>query len=81
MKQFDFTIEQKIITWEVLKVSIDAETEEEALERCKKEDYDDIYDSEICYDESRILEPLENECNSTFIIRDNHGKCLYENGL
>ena len=81
MKTFDFTVERKITTWEISKVSIDAETEEEALKRCKKEDFDYVYISDINYDCIDVLDPSDNEHNSTFIISQSDGTILYENGL
>ena len=81
METFNFIVERKVVTWETIRACIEAETEEEALERCKKEDYDEVISSEIDYEWIDVLPPSDNEHNATFIISQPDGTVLYENGL
>lgn len=81
MKTFDFTVERKVTAWEILKVSIDAESEKEAIEKCKNENYDCIYTSDIDYNYMDLVDPSDNEHNATFIISQDDGTVVYENGL
>ena len=81
MKTFDFTVERKVITWDIAKVSIEAETIEDAIERCKKENYDYVYIYDIDSDYADVIKPNQNENFSTFIISQSDGTVLYQNGL
>lgn len=81
MKNFYFTIEQKITNWETLEVVVKADSEEEALEKCKREEYDCINNSEMDMRFSEVLPLDQNFQESTFYIMNKEDKILYRNGL
>lgn len=42
MKTFEFIIDEKSICWDRVYVEVEAETQEEALEKCKSREYEII---------------------------------------
>lgn len=61
MKEFELVVYEKIKIWEKSQVVVEAETLEEAIEKCKNGDYDDIWDSDVCYDTREYLEPSNED--------------------
>ena len=91
MKQeFDFYIDEKITIWNRLKFSVEAETLEEAKDMAKfmtindREDID-FDDTILLYDTMELIEPEENNGNSTLELYcqenndNNEDELIYEN--
>ena len=91
MKQeFDFYIDEKITIWNRLKFSVEAETLEEAKDMAKfmtindREDID-FDDTLFLYDTMELIEPEENNGNSTLELYcqenndNNEDELIYEN--
>jgi hypothetical protein len=91
MKQeFDFYIDEKITIWNRLKFSVEAETLEEAKDMAKfmttndREDID-FDDTILLYDTMEVIEPEENNGNSTLELYcqenndNNEDELIYEN--
>jgi len=91
MKQeFDFYIDEKITIWNRLKFSVEAETLEEAKDMAKfmtindREDID-FDDTILLYDTMEVIEPQDNEGNSTLELycqednNNNEDELIYEN--
>ena len=91
MKQeFDFYIDEKITIWNRLKFSVEAETLEEAKDTAKfmtindREDID-FDDTLFLYDTMEVIEPEENNGNSTLELYcqenndNNEDELIYEN--
>ena len=86
MKQeFDFYIDERVMIWNRLKFSVEAETLEEAKEKAKymvtkdREEID-FYDSDFLYDTLTELEPEDNEGNSTLeLYCEKDTDLIYEN--
>jgi hypothetical protein len=86
MKQeFDFYIDEKITIWNRFKFSVEAETLDEAKEKAKmmtmneREDID-FDDSLLLYDTMEVIEPQENDGNSTLeLFCKEDDELLYEN--
>lgn len=68
MKEFEFIIDQRETCWSRLWVTVDAENEKEALEKCKEGQYN-VTDSQIVDFDGDIL----NE-----VIMNEHHDILYE---
>jgi len=94
MKQeFDFYIDERVMIWNRLKFSVEAETLEEAKDMAifmVTKDREDIefYDSDFLYDSLTELQPEDNQGNSTMelycnendeLLYDNADKELWEN--
>jgi len=86
MKQeFDFYIDEKITIWNRFKFSVEAETLDEAKEKAKmitmndREDID-FDDSLLLYDTMEVIEPEDNDGNSTLeLFCKEDDELLYEN--
>jgi hypothetical protein len=91
MKQeFDFYIDEKITIWNRLKFSVEAETLEEAKDMAifmttnDREDID-FDDTILLYDTMEVIEPEENNGNSTLELYcqenndNNEDELIYEN--
>jgi hypothetical protein len=91
MKQeFDFYIDEKVMIWNRLKFSVEAETLEEAKDMAKfmiindREDID-FDDTILLYDTMEVIEPEENNGNSTLELYcqenndNNEDELIYEN--
>lgn len=61
MKEFELVVYEKIKIWERSQVTVKAETLEEAIEKCKNDDYNDVYDVDVCYDTREYLEPSNED--------------------
>jgi hypothetical protein len=86
MKQeFDFYIDEKITIWNRFKFSVEAENLDEAKEKAKfmtmneREDID-FDDSLLLYDTMEVIEPEDNDGNSTLeLFCKEDDELLYEN--
>jgi hypothetical protein len=86
MKQeFDFYIDEKITIWNRFKFSVEAENLDEAKEKAKfmtmneREDID-FDDSLLLHDTMEVIEPEENDGNSTLeLFCKEDDELLYEN--
>tara|TARA_R110000822_G_scaffold14551_3_gene51066 strand:+ start:1907 stop:2194 length:288 start_codon:yes stop_codon:yes gene_type:complete len=86
MKQeFDFYIDERVMIWNRLKFSVEAETLEEAKDMAifmvtKDREEIDFYDSELLHDTLTELEPEDNEGNSTLeLYCEKDTDLIYEN--
>jgi hypothetical protein len=87
MKQeFDFYIDERVMIWNRLKFSVEAETLEEAKEKAvfmvtnDKEEID-FYDFELLHDTLTELEIEDNDGNSTIeLYCEKDTDLIYENG-
>jgi hypothetical protein len=89
-REFDFYIDEKITIWNRLKFSVEAETLEEAKDMAKfmtindREDID-FDDTILLYDTMEVIEPEENNGNSTLELYcqenndNNEDELIYEN--
>ena len=89
-REFDFYIDEKITIWNRLKFSVEAETLEEAKDMAKfmtindREDID-FDDTILLYDTMELIEPQDNEGNSTLELycqednNNNEDELIYEN--
>lgn len=68
--EFNFTVDRKVIGWVRDEVSIIAESVEEAIEKAKNENYDDIISSDFLFE---ITEPLGD-----VEIFDEHMNSIYD---
>jgi len=85
-REFDFYIDEKITIWNRLKFSVEAETLEEAKDMAKfmtindREDID-FDDTILLYDTMEVIEPEENNGNSTIeLYCEKDTDLIYENG-
>lgn len=67
MKYFEFIIDQKNVFWDRVYVEVEAETQEEALEKCKSGEYE-ITD----YGDTEYTNTLHE------VIMDEHNNILWE---
>lgn len=74
--RYTFNISQLMQVWLDMQVQVEAETTEEALEKCKKEQYD-ITDSETLYDTMEPAPKVKGE--ATFEVSDIHNELIYTN--
>lgn len=74
--KYEWYIDRKVIEWERTYVSVEAETQDEAIQKCLNEDYE-VDSTETLYYTQELIEPT-NE--STFEIYDkiHHGP-IYKN--
>ena len=87
MKQeFDFYIDERVMIWNRLKFSVEAETLEEAKEKAvfmvtNDREEIDFYDSELLQDTLTEIEPEDNDGNSTLeLYCEKDTDLIYENG-
>ena len=87
MKQeFDFYIDEKVMIWNRLKFSVEAETLEEAKDMAifmvtKDREEIDFYDSDFLYDTLTEMEVGDNEGNATLeLYCDEDTELIYDNG-
>lgn len=83
-KEFEFYIEEKLMIWNRLKFSVEAETLEEAKEKAKymvtKEREDiEFWDNVMLYDTLTEMEVGDNEGNPTLELYYDDGEMLYDN--
>lgn len=67
MKSYDLFIDEKYTLWTRTHVTIEADSLEEAVEKCKNGDYDDSW-SEDLYDTAEAMTPEENRGEATVEI-------------
>lgn len=67
METFDFILDQKNVYWDRIYVEVEAETPEEALEKCKSGDYE-----VVDYGDPDHVETLHE------VIMDEHENILWE---
>lgn len=67
MKSYDLFIDEKHTLWTRTYVTIEADSLEEAVEKCKNGDYDDSW-SEDLYDTAEVMTPEENGGEATVEI-------------
>jgi hypothetical protein len=85
IKEFEFYIEERLMIWNRLKFSVEAETLDEAKEKAKymviKEREDiEFWDNVMLYDTLTELEPEDNEGNPTLeLYCDEDAELLYDN--
>ena len=76
MKRFRLYIDRKVIEWERTTVLVDAENQEEAIQKCIDEDYE-VDSTETLYDTQKLVEPINGP---TFEIYDGeHPNPIYTN--
>lgn len=87
MKQeFDFYIDERVMIWNRLKFSVEAETLEEAKEKAvfmvtNDREEIDFYDFELLQDTLTEIEPEDNDGNSTLeLYCEKDTDLIYENG-
>jgi hypothetical protein len=87
MKQeFDFYIDERVMIWNRLKFSVEAETLEEAKEKAvfmvtNDREEIDFYDFELLHDTLTELEIEDNDGNSTIeLYCEKDTDLIYENG-
>ena len=87
MKQeFDFYIEERLMIWNRLKFSVEAETLEEAKEKAvfmvtNDREEIDFYDFELLHDTLTEMELEDNDGNSTLeLYCEKDTDLIYENG-
>jgi hypothetical protein len=87
MKQeFDFYIDERVMIWNRLKFSVEAETLEEAKEKAvfmvtNDREEIDFYDFELLQDTLTEIEPEDNDGNSTIeLYCEKDTDLIYENG-
>lgn len=74
--KYEWYIDRKIIEWERTYVSVEAETEEEAIQKCLKEDYK-INSIEALHHTQKLVEPIDEP---TFEIYDKrYASPIYDN--
>ena len=84
-KEFEFYIEEKLMIWNRLKFSVEAETLEEAKEKAKymvtKEREDiEFWDNVMLYDTLTEMEVGDNEGNATLeLYCDKDAELIYDN--
>lgn len=85
MEQFEFAIDTKVTVWTRTKFSIEAESEEEAIEKAK-EIFDGIDDPpytehETLYETEEEVPVEENEGQSTkeLVLLDHPERTIYDN--
>lgn len=74
MSIYRFNVSQLMQVWLDMQVQVEAETAEEALEKCKKEQYD-ITDSETLYDTMEHAPKVKGE--ATFEISNEHNELIW----
>jgi hypothetical protein len=86
MKQeFDFYIDERVMIWNRLKFSVEAETLEEAKEKAvfmvtNDREEIDFYDFELLQDTLTEIEPEDNDGNSTIeLYCEKDTDLIYEN--
>jgi hypothetical protein len=88
MKQeFDFILDEKVTIWSRKKFSIEAETKEEAEKLAKEmvmndSDEIDFYHQDFVYESEELIDPSNNNGQSTIVLMQNSGKnskIIYEN--
>ena len=85
-KEFEFYIEERLMIWNRLKFSVEAETLEEAKEKAKymvtKEREDiEFWDNVMLYDTLTEMEVGDNEGNPTLeLYCDEDTELIYDNG-
>lgn len=67
MKTFEFIIDQKNVCWDTVYVEVEAETQEEALEKCKSGEYE-----VIDYGDTDFIDTIYE------VIMDEHKNILWE---
>lgn len=59
MKPYKLFIDKKYTLWTRIHVTVEANSLEEAVERCKKDDYDNSWSEEL-YETMELMDPLDN---------------------
>lgn len=82
MKKFNLFVDEKVTIWMRSYVTIEADSLEEAVEKCKNGDYDNSLEEPL-YDTIKYLTPVLNDGNATLeIYNSDKDSCspIYSNG-
>lgn len=81
MKTFELFIDKKISVWERTYTTIEAETLDEAIQKCLDGDYEED-EYEVLYDTSEALEPdIDGATYEIYVDGDSHLDPVYTNSV
>lgn len=84
MTEFKYFVNNKIKTWDQTVVYIDAESKEDADKQIttaiEEDGYIDGESYEVIYESIELMNPSENNMDSTVEIYDENSKMIYQNG-
>lgn len=76
MSKYNFIVNELTQVWMEMNVEVEADSYEEALTKCKREDFK-VTDSETIYETMEPAPKVKGEAN--FEIADEHGNTIYSN--
>ena len=80
MKTFNLILDQKATIWDRSYIDVEAETLEEAIEKCKNEAFE-VDDGELLYDTLTYLSPSKEHPCTTEIFLNNEYHSVYSNDI